>query len=199
MKKLLFAGLLGLSVLSAPAFSEERIMSVQHLENGNSYFRISIQDGGLLNGNYAGWCADWSGLIEDNVPYVFNFYSSLSENFPDGLIDHPENLDEMNWVLNQDFVGKNAGGGLGLYTSGDVQLALWTLLDNNFDASSVGPFSQLRVDKIVSLALKYGSGFTPTCKQEVGIILDPGTPQSTIIEIKRSHFYKCVVPDSGEQ
>jgi hypothetical protein len=196
MKKLVFAAFLSLASLGAIA--NERIMTVKHLENAQSYFRISIEDDGLLNGNYPGWCADWAAQIEDDVPYSFKFYSSLRSDFPPGLIDKPENLDEMNWVLNQKFVGKNAGGGLGLYTSGDVQLALWTLLDNSFDDSTVGPYSQARVDKIVALAFQYGSGFIPTCRQDVGFILDPGTPQSTIIEVKRSRFFKCVVPDGDD-
>lgn len=196
MKKLAITGLL--SLFSFSVFSADRIMTVKHLQNAQGYFKISIDDDGLLAGDYAGWCADWAAQIEDDKPYIFKFYSSLRSDFPSGLIDKPENLDEMNWVLNQNFVGKSAGGGLGVYTSGDVQLVLWTLLDNNFDDSTVGPFSQARVDKLVALAYQYGSGFVPTCRQDVGLILDPGTPQSTIIEVKRSRFFKCVVPDGDD-
>jgi hypothetical protein len=195
MKKLLFAGLLGLFILSAPSFAnEQRTMSVQHLTGASSYFKINVLDEGLLTGMYPGWCADWASLIED-ATYDTKFYSSYSTHLPEGLIAHPENLDEVNWIVNQNFVGKNAGGGLGVYTSGDVQVAIWTLLDNYFETSTVGPFSETRVDKIVSLAQTLGKDFYPTCKEEVVIILDPGTPQSVLIEVKRNRFYKCVIPE----
>ena len=195
MKRLLFAGLLLLSTLSHSAFSnDERSMTVQHLTGATSYFKITMMDDGLLSGSYAGWCADWASLIED-ATYETKFYSSYSPQLPEDLIAHPENLDEVNWLINQNFVGKNAGDSLGTYTSGDVQLAIWTLLDNYFETSTVGSFSQGRVDKIVSLAQTLGKDFYPTCKEEVVIILDPGTPQSVLIEVKRSHFYKCVIPE----
>ena len=195
MKKLLFAGLLLLSALSHSAFSnDERLMTVQHLSGAASYFKITMKDDGLLSGSYPGWCADWASLIED-ATYETKFYSSYSIQLPEGLIAHPENLDEVNWLINQNFVGKNAGDLLGTYTSGDVQLAIWTLLDNYFETSTVGSFSQARVDKIVSLAQTLGKDFYPTCKEDVVIILDPGTPQSVLIEVKRSHFYKCVIPE----
>ena len=127
MKKLLFAGLLGLYILSAPSFAnEQRTMSVQHLTGASSYFKINVLDEGLLSGMYPGWCADWASLIED-ATYDTKFYSSYSTHLPEGLIAHPENLDEVNWLINQNFVGKNAGGGLGVYSSGDVQVAIWTL------------------------------------------------------------------------
>lgn len=186
--------LLLLLSFSAHAFAE-RTMSVQHLQGEKSYFKINIQNSLLLEGSYPGWCADWDKTIEDNVPYTYKYYSSYSEEIPEGLIDHPENLDMMNWIINKDFAGKDAGNGLGIFTSGDVQLAIWTLLDDNFDGSSVGPFSQERVDRIVNKALRHGADFYPTCRQDIGIIIDPGTPQSTIIEIPRSRFYKCNVPD----
>lgn len=195
MKKIVLKGILLLSMISGAATATNRVMTVEHLQNSNSYFQIQIEDDGLMKGTYPGWCADWTGVIQDNTPYDVKFYSSLSPNFPSGLLDHPEYLDEMNWILNQHFVGKNAGSGLGVYTSGDVQLAIWTLLNDTYDSSTVGPFSQDRVDMIVNMALQYGSDFAPTCKQIVGMIFDPGIPQSTIIEIQRSHFYKCAVPE----
>lgn len=195
MKNLLFAWFLGLFILSAPTFAnEQRTMSVQHLSGASSYFKINVLDEGLLTGVYPGWCADWASLIED-ATYETKFYSSYSLNLPEGLIAYPENLDEVNWLINQNFVGKNAGGSLGVYTSGDVQIAIWTLLDNYFETSTVGTFSQARVDKIVSLAKTLGKDFYPTCKEEVVIILDPGTPQSVLIEVKRNRFYKCVIPE----
>jgi hypothetical protein len=189
--------LIALCAFSISVFAENRTMMVRHLQNASSYFSISVQDSGLLNGTYPGWCIDWNHPIEDETTYSMKFYSSYNQNLPAGFVAHPENLDKVNWLINQDFVGKTAGGSLGIYTSGDVQLAIWTLIDDNFNGTTVGPYSEARVQKIVSLSGQYGPGFYPTCRQEVVILIDSGTPQATMIEIRRDHFRKCVVPEEG--
>lgn len=194
MKKWILTGLLA---LSATVYAQDRTMTLKHLQNANSYFSIDIQDSGLLKGTYPGWCIDWNRPIEDGT-YNIKFYSSYNENLPSGLVAKPEHLDEVNWLINQNFVGKNAGNGLGTYTSGDVQLAIWTLIDDEFNADTVGPYSQARVDKIVSLSKQNGSDFYPTCRQEIVILIDSGTPQATMIEIRRDHFRKCDVPEEGK-
>lgn len=191
--------------LSLSAIAETRTMSVEHLTTGASYFNVSVSDNGLLKGKYAGWCADWNTRIEDNTVYNTRFYSSLSETIPGDVVDHPEYLDEVNWLINQKFVGKASPSGLGVYTIGDVQLAIWTLVDDEFDASSVGAYSQARVDELVARAKIDGANYMPNCRQLVGIILVPSHPQSgsksqnTIILVPRYHFHKCVVPDSDEK
>ncbi len=40
------------------------------------------------------------------------------------MIEKPYNFDLVNWILNQNFVYKNAGG-TGNYTYGDIQRAIW--------------------------------------------------------------------------
>jgi hypothetical protein len=191
MKKWILATL---AVLSFNALAEDRTMTLTHLQNSPSYFTISVADNGTLYGTYPGWCVDWARPIQDGT-YPVKFYSSLRENFPAGVLDKPENLDEMNWLLNQKFVGKQAPNGLGTYTSGDIQLAIWNLIDDSSDGSTVGPYSQARVDQIVNAALIRGNGFYPLCRQTVGIILDPQGPQTTVIEVRRDRFVKCNVPD----
>lgn len=172
-------------------------MSIRHLTSG-TYFNVSVQDSGLLNGNYPGWCADWNTPIEDDRVYQTRFYSSLSSTLPTDVVDHPEYLDEVNWLINQNLVGRPAPDNLGVYTMGDIQLAIWGLIDDEFDTSTVGPFSQERVDALVARAKVEGEDFHPTCRQLVGIILDPNGGQNTIIQVPRRHFHKCVVPDSDE-
>ncbi|WP_408096574.1 hypothetical protein ACJVC5_16170 [Peredibacter sp. HCB2-198] len=192
-----------LATLASPlAFAENRTMTIQHLTGATSYFSISVQDDGLLKGTYPGWCVDWATRIEDNTVYNAKFYSSLSEHLPAGVVDKPEHLDEANWLLNQHMVGESSPGGYGIYTSGDMQLALWTLLDDHFQSDTVGPFDQRRVDELVAAALEE-DGFVPSCKQIVGVILDPSLPngengQTTITEVPRNHFPKCAVPEGDE-
>ena len=205
MKKWYLTGFcfLALSVSSASFAQTERLMSVASNPNGLSYFDITIKDSGLLNGIYKGWCGDWTTHIEHNVLYDAKFYSSYSE-LPEGLVDHPENLDEVNWIINQKFVGKTSPAGLGVYTYSDVQLAIWALLDTFYDDSTVGPYSEERVQEIKNRAVAEGSGFYPRCSQLVGILLAPSDRttgarvQTTITEVPRSHFPKCVIPDNED-
>jgi hypothetical protein len=35
----------------------------------------------------------------------------------------------------------------------------------------------------------------PKCREVIGILVDPGTPQGTVFEIPREHFRKCELPD----
>lgn len=205
MKKHFLPFLLLLSCLfSGSVLASDRTMSVQHLTTGQSYFDVTVSDSGLLNGKYPGWCADWNTRIEDGTLYNSRFYSSLADTIPSDVVDHPEYLDEVNWIINQKFVGKTAPNALGVYTIGDVQLAIWSLIDDQFDPASVGPYSQARVDVIVSRAKIEGADYEPGCRQLVGIILIPSHPttgassQNTIILVPRYHFPKCVVPDSDE-
>ncbi len=197
MKQYLLASVLGLSFING-ALANPAGMSVERSEGGKSYFNVFLTGSAdLKDGKFPGWCADWDRAIEQNRTYDYRFYSSYNQNLPAGLVDHPEYLDEVNWIANQNFVGKDAGTGLGITTSGDVQLAIWTLIDDSFNDSTVGPYSQARVDRIVELAKKSGSDFHPHCRQEVVIVLDPGTPQSVLVEIPMKHFKKCVVPEEG--
>ena len=108
---------------------------------------------------------------------VFSSYESL----PAGLVDHPENFDLVNWIINQDFVGKPAGGSLGNYTTGDVQRAIWELLQDKIDAST--SYDPARVAQIKALAATH-EGFTPTCGDLVAVILQPlDGKQLSIIQV----------------
>lgn len=198
MKTLLFSFLFAL----AGNALAERTMDVQHMTTGPSYFTVNVQDTGPLNGTFPGWCADWNTHIEDGVHYQAKFWSSLSSSVPTDVVNHPENLDEVNWLINQNFVGKTAPNNLGVFTIGDTQLAIWTLIDDEFDSSTVGPFSQARVDYLVSRAKTDGANYEPGCRKLVGIILIPQDPtdghhtQNTIILVPRYKFPKCVVPET---
>ncbi len=179
-----------------------RTMNVQHMSTGASYFTVNVTDVGALNGTFAGWCGDWNTHIEDGINYNAKFWSSLAPNVPTDVVNHPEYLDEVNWLINQNFVGKPAPNNLGVFTLGDMQLAIWSMVDDEFDSSTVGEFSQARVDYLVARAKKDGAGYEPGCRKLVGIILIPTDPtdghhtQNTIILVPRYKFPKCAVPDT---
>lgn len=181
-----------------------RTMNIQHMTTGPSYFKVNVADDGPLNGTFPGWCADWNTRIEDGVNYDAKFWSSLAPNVPTDVVDHPEYLDEVNWLINKNFVGKTAPNNLGIYTIGDVQLAIWSLVDDEFNSETVGEFSQARVDYLIARAKIDGAGYEPGCRQLVGIILIPSDPtdgrptQNTIILVPRYKFPKCRVPDSDD-
>ena len=198
MKRILLPLLLSLSF---GAFA--RTMNITHMQTGPSYFTVNVNDPeSPLNGTFNGWCADWNTRIEDGVDYNATFWSSLAPNVPTDVVDHPEYLDEVNWIINQNFVGKTAPNNLGVFTIGDVQLAIWSLIDDEFDNDTVGEFSQARVNYIIERAKIDGAGYEPGCRKLVGIILIPKHPQSgnpsqnTIILVPRYKFPKCQVPDT---
>jgi len=102
------------------------------------------------------------------------------------MVENPDHLDLVNWIINQDYVGEAAPDGLGTYTYGDVQRAIWTLVEDGNSTSGLGAYSQARVDVIVAQATANGEGFVPGCGQFVAVILqpvEPGDAQVTIAQV----------------
>jgi hypothetical protein len=154
------------------------MLSVVHpgmMFGGPSYFDVTISGGTQLDGMHDGWCVDAERGIDDGTSHIADVYSSY-ESLPDidpPLVDYPENLDLMNWVLNQGYVGQSSPSG-GTYTYSDVQRAIWELIDDNPDAGTgLGDWSQARVDEIVAAAIANGEGFVPGCGDVMAIILLP--------------------------
>lgn|GEM_PF-5273768 len=99
------------------------------LHQGNddiSKFIIEIFNDGFLNSDHEAWCIDRDhGIYYDSTYYSY-FYSSYA-NIPAYLttgdnpdIDYPENLDLVNWVLN------NHEG----YKNWETQNVIWKLIDS---------------------------------------------------------------------
>jgi len=88
-----------------------------------------------------------------------------------------------------DFVGKPSDCG-GAYTFGDVQWAIWKLVDgrepNPGALSSLGNWSPCRAQEIVDAAIANGEGFVPGCGDVMVIVLGPTITwtQSVIIWIE---------------
>lgn len=204
MKNLLFALFyLSLSIIPVKAFSQNTL-EVDNDPEEKSYLISLLNNGQVINGTFPGWCANANLPIEFRRTHSYTFYSSLLNQYPDGLVDKPENLDAVNWLINQKLVGTEAPNGLGTYTFGDQQVAIWKLLNFEFTpGSSVNPYDPARAEQLATLALARGNGFVPRCNQLVGIIISPvdaegNKAQSLIIEIPRDYFPKCAVPQSGE-
>ena len=138
-----------------------------------AYFpEVTLTGANGLDGVYHGWCVDTDQTIAQHTPYCVRIYSSYDP-LGAALVEHPENLDLVNWIINQDFVGKASPGGYGIYTYGDVQRAIWTLIEDNMSSSGIGDWSANRVNEIVAAAYANGEGFKPSCAQKLALILQP--------------------------
>ncbi|HAZ14140.1 MAG TPA: hypothetical protein DCY86_15235 [Bdellovibrionales bacterium] len=142
---------------------------------GPSYFpALTVTDGAFLNGVYHGWCVDSANTISRNFPLTASIYSSY-EPLPEGTVDFPQNFDLVNWILNQHYVDQTSASGQGVYTYGDLQKAIWTLLDDETSTSSLGVYNEERVQEILTNAKALGENFVPGCKEIVAIVFDPKT------------------------
>lgn len=164
---------------------------VEH-PGGNSYFDITITNGGILNGLHEGWCADADEPTTLNVIIPAGAYSTYDSLLPGGIVNIPANLDNVNWLLNhlQDYLGETSPSG-GTYNVGDVQLALWYLCDGYLPPAQYDPWgtdewggsSDARALELEALALALGEGFEPDCGDVVGIIVVPEDPEEQILLI----------------
>ena len=137
----------------------------------SSYFTSTISDGGWLNGTYPSWCLVRVITINRNYLYDnFEVYCSLDPDLKDyGLVDFPENMPLVNYILNQDYVGKPAGE-YGLVTKNDVQAAIWKLIDE------LGPpsgWTNNRVNWILNDVAINAPNFVLGCGSIIGVILAP--------------------------
>lgn len=148
----------------------------------SSYFLLTVTDGGFINSPsgepYAGWCIDPDHAITPGTSYTAFVYSSY-ESLP-SQIDHPENMDLVNWILNQNFIGKESQKVPGtIFTKYDVVQAIWNLVDDN-PLGGV-PFDPVRVQEITDMARAQGEGFVPGCDGWIAIVFAPTNSGQIII------------------
>jgi len=157
----------------AAALPEQVTFTVQYPYIGApSFFPATTVSGGtMLDGTYDGWSIDTDHVLYPSKLYLANVYSSY-ETLPDGLVEHPENLDLFNWIINQDFVGQISPGDNKPYSYGDVERAIWTLLEDVVK-NPPAPWSQTHVDEIIAAAYANGEGFQPGCNDRLMVILQP--------------------------
>ena len=106
---------------------------------------------------------------------VYSSYDPAATSGLGGLIEKPENLDLVNWIIN------NTEGSLAGFTVGEIQLAIWQLMDNDPpNADSIAGlnaffngFDQANVDQIKALAEANGEGFVPGAGEKIAVILVP--------------------------
>ncbi|MEO0984325.1 MAG: SdrD B-like domain-containing protein [Cyanobacteria bacterium J06639_14] len=121
------------------------------------------------------------GNFDEGAPQPFSatVYSSydtsvLSDGLG-GLIERPENLDLVNWILN------NQDSALASYNVAEIQLAIWELMDDgpvdsvseSFLPIFTGSVDPANVEAIKTLAQQNGEGFVPGAGEKIAIILVP--------------------------
>ena len=150
-----------------------------------SYFdaQITSSDPDLPSGTFDAWCIDIERTIYLGQSYTAGVFSSY-EPPPAGAIDYPGNLDLVNFVINTFKAGDSAAPCTGSYTANDIQVAIWTLIDNSIpnlshDACRVGQI----VAAATALGAEYGAeqdGFEyePPCGGYIAIVLVPINPSN---------------------
>ncbi|MFZ2322566.1 MAG: hypothetical protein WAV89_02595 [Ignavibacteriaceae bacterium] len=115
----------------------------------------------LLYDNLNGWCVDKENGAKPGHYVLVNFLCSTSDISGLCLVDNPENIGAVNWLINN----KNYGG---ISKMKDVQVTIWKLLDNSL--KSVGAYDTARVDYLYSEAIKH-LDFVPGCGEVIGVFM----------------------------
>lgn len=163
------------------------------LENGQAYFYVNIEEG-ALSGTHLGWCGAFDKSINynpatSNTCYTFNVYT-LADDIS-GIINLEENMDLANWLINANLVGTTGADG-SPYTFGDLQWALWKLLDN---VSCTTCNSHLLIEDTTNGEALYNlaiadndgngvpdaEGYTPKCGSNTLLVLYDGVHQPVLI------------------
>lgn len=139
-----------------------------------SYMKIHVSEAEWLDGIYEGWCVDQAEGILANHVYelsdVYCIYEDLT-----GIIHDPANMDLVNWIVNQEFVGEPSGCD-GLYTVMDVQEAIWYLVDDVFETDPT-----CKTLEIIAMAQANGEDYVPDCGDYTIVVFDPGTGVQKVI------------------
>jgi hypothetical protein len=168
---------------------------------GEFYFsEVAVTLGGVLDGTYGGWCTDLERSTPLNPPDYTCFDAWVlpaTPAFTFPFLDHPENLDLANWLLNQDLVGTDLGNG-SLVTYGDVQRAIWVLLEgrNPSDDFATSPWLLANINEIVGMANAQGEGFVPDCGDYIGVLLDPKETEQPLMIPK---LIECECTPGGDE
>lgn len=155
-----------------------QVFAVQPSPDGQAYFHLTIMESGVFDGFHHGWCVDLDRSSHRQRWYTYEVYTPFDD-LPPKIMEFPENLDLVNWVLNKDFVGKTARNGE-LFTFGDIQHCIWKLLEGRATNYTNGPWSIWRVEEILDAAEAEGEGFIPACGEKLLLVLVPMNPNRKI-------------------
>lgn len=141
-------------------------------------FIVELVNSGSVDGVHDGWCTNSHAPAPPGEGYVPVELHGSTAAVPDDLIEHPENLDLLNYLLNAYQVGDEVqvvGGPSGdveayTLTEFDLQDAAWALVD---DVDPDWATWQPAVTQIVEEARAQGEGFRPGCGDVVVLLTVP--------------------------
>ncbi|MDO5612969.1 MAG: SdrD B-like domain-containing protein [Paracoccus sp. (in: a-proteobacteria)] len=110
--------------------------------------------------------------LSTNLPV--NIYLADADSVPSSTqIPLPQNLDKVNWILNQDFGSMDNGEG-GTYTEAEIQGAIWGLTDGIvFVQDDYNYGTTANAQEIYDMAMAQGNGFEAGEGDIIGLILEP--------------------------
>ena len=167
-------------------------VSLQLTPYGNTFSTAlglddSYMDGKFTSGSPNSFLDGWGNIfcLNSFIPIrtrtlYSNVQVSSSYDALPSTIQRPQNMDMVNWIINQNYVG-TASTASGNFTGDDVQIAIWTLIDNGPPKLvDVHDFNQTRINQIISEASaavpinQVSVDYTPGCGDQLVVILDPG-------------------------
>ena len=146
---------------------------------------------GLVTRNV--FCVDDDRDLIFGQTFTAEVFLAVEGGYPPGLIQQEENLDLVNWIINQDF---RADG----FTGQEIQAAIWNLTDDK-PINLISLFgSNAKAQQIVDLARANGEGFEAGADDVVGLLLNPvgddGNVQPFIVGVPfRDLEQDCVICD----
>lgn len=157
-------------------------------QNELSPFTIKLNNQNIDNNCYNGWCIGYKVEFSNedyDADVIYTFFSSTNNN----LSYSYNNLNQINWLINQQFIGKESLE-FGIFNLRDKQIAMWYLLDQFSDENWTEEIeengswaSPKRVSEILLKANENGKDFVPTFGDKLAIILRPDNGyQEVIIE-----------------
>ncbi len=185
-------------------------------EGSSSYLQSTISGSSetWLNGTFQGWCIDTGNSIGQNTAYPAKVYSSLEESSLSGFVYKWDNMNAVNWLLNNfkvddtltdewsygepdaefsDYVnggpletdsitGVEGTNPLGQITYGDIQRAIWALIEDGSGAG-LGSYEDARADELADRAYFFGRNYTPSCNDKAAVVFRPVNGASTSAQV----------------
>ncbi len=160
------------------------------IASANSYFNLEVSGAGQIDGSYKAYCIDYDTSITRGSLLNAFVYSSYENLLPEvrSRLRNPDTFDQLNYLINNFKVGDPVpltsypgcaptGGQNENLTSGDIQQAMWYILEGRMaDAGYVGSLGDrnpLRVNYIICETENKGVGFKPDCGDDIGVIFVP--------------------------
>ncbi|MDM9632221.1 hypothetical protein [Robiginitalea aurantiaca] len=155
------------------------------------YFDIEISGGTALDGTYEGWCANVKKPLDPNQgPFSSSVFSTYANQDYPGI--NEDNFDLVNWLINNKdaYIGEDSPTG-GIYNFGDVQWAIWKLLNDAGCVTCAGLGDKADLERKGNeiaadvLQNQEAEGFVPGCDQLALVILIPDdtTKQPVMIPV----------------